>query len=70
MEKPDEVLENLYNKRRILSNKKDNHSKLELEKVDKELSDKYSDVMSRKIFNEVRGLENAEVVLMLANYGK
>ena len=45
-------------KRRILRNKTDENSKRELEKVDQELSEKYSDVMSRKILNEVKGMED------------
>ena len=60
VDRPDTVLESLYNKRRILRNKKDTHSKSELEKVEIELSEKYSDAMSKKIFNEVKGLEDAE----------
>jgi hypothetical protein len=60
IDKPDKQLENLYNKRRILRNKKDDKSKVELEDVEKELSDKYSMIMSNKIFGEVKGLEDAE----------
>ena len=60
IDKPKKELESLYNKRRILRHTIDNTSKAELEVVEKELSDKYSMVMSKKIFNEVKGLEDAE----------
>ena len=58
IDKPNEELEHLYSKRRILRNKTDENSKRELEEVDKELSEKYSDVMSRKILTEVKGMED------------
>ena len=48
----------VFSKRRILRNKTDENSKLELEEVDQELSEKYSNVMSRKILNEVKGMED------------
>ena len=41
--KPDEVLEKLYAKRRILWSKQDYESMIELEKLEEELSEKYSE---------------------------
>ena len=58
IDKSNEELKHLYNKRRILQNKTDENSKCELEKADQELSEKYSDVMSRMILNYVKGMED------------
>ena len=60
VEQHDEKLEDLYNKRRILRIRKDVASLKELEDVDKELSEKYSESMFRKIMSEVKGVENSE----------
>ena len=58
MDKSNEELKHLYNKRRILQNKTDENSKREFEEVDQELSEKYSDVMSRMILNDVKGMDD------------
>ena len=50
----------MYNKRRILRSKTDDGSVKELENVDRELSDKYSEQMFRKIKTEVQGVDDAE----------
>ena len=60
VDKPDKTLEELYNKRRILRTKTDEHSIKELENVDKELSEKDAEQMSRKIKSEVQGVDNGE----------
>ena len=53
-------LEKLYDERRILRQNKDDASKNKLEKLEEELSSKYSDIMADKILNEVKGLDNDE----------
>jgi hypothetical protein len=60
IDQPNKELEELYNKRRILRNRHDEASKIELDEVDLELSSKYSDSMYTKILSEVQGLEDAE----------
>ena len=58
--KPNKDLNNLYNKRRLLRSKTDSQSKAELEKVETELCNKYSEVMYKKIMGEVEGMEDTE----------
>ena len=53
-DKSDKELENLYNTRNYLRNRSDVDSELELEKIDNELSDKYSQVMYNKIKKEIK----------------
>ena len=53
-------LEKLYDERRLLRQNKDNNSKKKLEKLEEELSSKYSDIMANKILNEVKGMDNDE----------
>ena len=53
-------LEKLHDERRILRQNNDNNSKKKLEKLEEELSSKYSDIMANKILNEVKGLDNDE----------
>jgi hypothetical protein len=60
VEKPDEELENLYNKRRILRTRTDEASEKELEEVENELSEKYSDKMYNKIMGELKGKTDSE----------
>ena len=60
VEKSKKELEHLYDKRRVLRNRKDMKGKTELEAVENELSSKYSEVMANKILKEVQGLEDAE----------
>ena len=51
--KMDNTLEGLYDKRTYLRSKTDPLSKIELEKVEKELNDKYSQAMYDKIQSEI-----------------
>ena len=61
IDKPNKDLEYLYNKRTFLRSKTDNKSKKDLEDVDEELCDKYSEVMYKKIMEEVlEGIEDCE----------
>ena len=60
VEKPDEELETLYTKRRILRSKNNFQSQIELETVEKELSDKYADKMYNKIKKVLKGAEDSE----------
>ena len=58
--KPDKVLESLYNKRRILRSQTSETSKLELAKVDEELADKYSEKMFKQIKDELEDKESED----------
>ena len=58
--KPDKVLESLYNKRRILRSQTSETSKLELAKVDEELADKYSEKMFKQIKDELEDKESKD----------
>ena len=60
IDKPDKAVEELYNKRRLLRTKTDADSVEELEDVDKELGEKYLEVMFRKIMSEVKGADVPE----------
>ena len=60
VDKTDKKLEELYNTRRLLRTKEDNNSKIELAKVDKELAEKYSEVMFKKIMTEVKDSNDDE----------
>ena len=59
-DKPNTELDNLYNKRTVLRTKSDDKSLSELEEVENELSEKYSESMYRKIMGEVKGFEDSE----------
>ena len=48
VDKPDNKLEELYNVRKLLRTKEDENSKQELVKIDKELAEKYSQVIFTK----------------------
>jgi hypothetical protein len=60
VEKPDEELEKLYNKRRVLRTRTDEASIKELDEVDTELSEKYSEKMFKKIMGEIEGKSDCE----------
>ena len=60
LQKPDDILEKLYSKRRILRMKQDQSSKDELEKVENELAEKYSENMYKKIMDGVSGFGDSE----------
>ena len=60
IDKPNEALEKLYNKRRLLRTQTDDDSIQELEDVENELSEKYSEVMFKTIMKEVKGLDDCE----------
>ena len=51
--KPDETLESMYNKRRLLRSKIDTQSKKELKELEDELAEKYSEKMYNTIKNEI-----------------
>ena len=59
-DKPDKELENLYNDRTLLRTKLDEESKVKLEVVENNLSEKYSELMYKKIIGEVKGFEDSE----------
>ena len=59
-DKPNTELDNLYNKRTVLRTKSDDKSLSELEKVENELSEKYSESMYKTIMGEVKGFEDSE----------
>ena len=52
--KGDKKLEELYNKRRILRNKTDDKSKDDLEALEEELAENYSESMAKKIKDELK----------------
>ena len=56
VEKVDQQLEALYNKRRLLRTLTDDKSVEELEEVENELSEKYSEVMCKKILGEIKDI--------------
>lgn len=58
--KPDKVLESLYNKRRILRSQTSESSKLELAKVDEELAEKYSEKMFKQLKDELEDIESED----------
>ena len=58
--KPDEILENLYSKRRQLQNNENEDSKKELEKIESELAEKYSEKMYKTIKREIDGINCEE----------
>ena len=58
--KPDKVLESLYNKRRILRSQTSESSKLELAKVDEELAERYSEKMFKQIKDELEDIESED----------
>ena len=60
IDKPNEALEKLYSKRRLLRIQTDDDSIQELEDVENELSEKYSEVMFKTIMKEVKGLDDCE----------
>ena len=60
VEKEDKKLEALYNKRRILRSNNDEASQIKLEEVEKELCEKYSEVMCNKIMGELKDMGNCE----------
>ena len=60
IQKPDVTLEKLYCKRRILRSKQDQTSKNELELVENELAEKYSETMFNKIMEGVKGCDNSD----------
>ena len=53
VEQNDDELEKLYNKRRVLKNKTDAESKIELEQLENEMAEKYSEKMYKKIKEEI-----------------
>ena len=59
-EKVDQQLEALYNKRRLLRTLTDDKSVEELEEVENELSEKYSEVMCKKILGEIKDIGDSE----------
>ena len=59
-DKPDKELEKLYNDRTLLRTKLDEESKVKLEVVENNLSEKYSELMYKKIIGEVKGFEDSE----------
>ena len=60
VDKPNEELNDLYNKRQILRTKTDEKSKLELTKLNDELCKKYSDSMFKKIEQELKDTGDCE----------
>ena len=60
IDKPNKDLERLYNKRTVFRTKADIESKKQLENVESELCNKYSEVMFKNIMNEVKGIEDSE----------
>ena len=59
-EKYDHKLEELYDKRRYLRTKDDGESNLELEAVEKELADRYSDKMFKTIEDELKAVKGED----------
>ena len=60
VDKEDKRLQKLYNTRRVLRNKSDDESVLKLEEVEKELSEKYADIMCKKIMGEIKDVGDSE----------
>ena len=60
VDKPDEKLEDMYHKRRVLRNKTDEKSKEELENLDEKLAEMYSEKMVKTILSEVKGMSKSE----------
>ena len=59
-EKYDHKLEELYDKRRYLRTKDDGESNLELEAVEKELAERYSDKMFKTIEDELKAVKGED----------
>ena len=57
---PDKVLESLYNKRNLLRSKDDSKSRDELEVVEEELANKYSDNMYNKMKNQLKNCTDSD----------
>ena len=53
-------MEELYNVRRYWRSRSDENSKEELEKVENELAEKYSETMYKKIMSEVKVMSSEE----------
>ena len=58
--KPDNELDNLYDKRRYLRSQKTAQSKTELQKVETELAEKYSDKMYDNIKEELKNIDGED----------
>ena len=58
--KSDAKLEELYNQRRYWRSQSDETSKEELEKVDNELAEKYSETMYKKIMSEIKVMSSED----------
>jgi exonuclease III len=58
--KPDRKLEGLYDKRRYLRSRSDARSKEELEQVESELAEQYSETMYKKINQEIRTISGED----------
>ena len=58
--KPDTVLSNLFDKRRMLRSQKSPASKVELDKVEKELADRYSDKMYKNIKDKIADMDGED----------
>ena len=61
VDKPDEILQNHYNKRRILRLRTDNDSLQELQDVEQELGDRYAESMYKKIMGELKDVGDCEI---------
>ena len=57
---PDKVLESIYNKRNILRSKDDPESRDDLEKVEEELANKYSNNMYNKMKGQLKGCSDSD----------
>ena len=60
VDKPNAELNDLYNKRQILRTKNDEKSKVELEKLNDKLCQKYSESMYKKIEKEINNIGDCE----------
>ena len=60
VDKEDKQLQDLYNRRRILRTKTDEESLKQLEDLETELCNKYSEVMSAKIIGELKYIGDSE----------
>ena len=58
--KPDKILNNLFDKRRILRSQKSPASKVELDIVEKELVDRYSEKMYQNIKHEIADMDSED----------
>ena len=56
--KPDKILNNLFEKQRILRSQKTPASKVELDILEKELADRYSEKMYQNIKHEISDMDN------------